>query len=73
MADKSEGGRLMTDPRPLDPLISHLRAHIDELHRLEAGGAEPEVTELKRLIVRLQNQVAHAVRDLVDDTKTSSV
>jgi hypothetical protein len=63
----------MTDQRPLDPLIGHLRAHIDELHRLEAAGAEPEVTELKRLIVRLQNQVAYAVRDLVDGTKTSPV
>jgi hypothetical protein len=56
----------MTDTRTLDPLIRHLRARVVELRRLEAQGAESaEVAEYKRLIVRLQDQLAHAVRDLV--------
>jgi hypothetical protein len=56
----------MTDKPTLERLIRHLRAQVTELCRLERDGAEPtEVAERKRLIVRLQNQLARAVRDLV--------
>ncbi len=55
----------MTDERTLDRLIAHLRAHVAELRRLERDGAEStEVAEHKRLIARLQNQLAYAVYDL---------
>ncbi len=56
----------MTDERTLDRLITHLRTHVAELRRLEREGAEPdEVAERRRLILRLQNHLAHAVRDLL--------
>jgi hypothetical protein len=52
--------------RTFDRLIMHLRAHVAELRQLERNGAEPtEVAEPRRLIARLQNQLAYAVRDLV--------
>jgi hypothetical protein len=52
--------------RTLDRLITHLRAHVAELRRLDRDGAEPsEVAERKRLIAQLHNQLAYAVRDLV--------
>jgi hypothetical protein len=64
----------MTDTRALDPLIRHLRAHVAELRRLEAKGAEPaELADHKRLIVRLQSQLAYAVRDLAAVRNTSPV
>jgi hypothetical protein len=56
----------MTPERTLDRLIAHLRGQVAELRRLEAAGAAPEeVAERKRLIVRLQDQLAYVVRGLV--------
>lgn len=56
----------MTDERTLDRLIAHLRAHVAEARRLELEGAErTEIEERKRLILRLQQQLAYAVRDLL--------
>ena len=44
----------------------HLRTHVAELRRLEQEGARPdEVAERRRLILRLQDHLAYAVRDLV--------
>jgi hypothetical protein len=54
----------MTDERTLDRLIAHLRAHVAEARRLELDGADrTEIEERKRLILRLQQQLAYAVRD----------
>ena len=62
----------MTDARTLERLIAHLRAHVTELRRLQREGAEPtEVAERKRLIVRLQNQLSYAVRDVPTIRQTS--
>jgi hypothetical protein len=56
----------MTDERTLDRLIAHLRAHVAETRRLELEGADQtEIEERKRLILRLQQQLAYAVRDLL--------
>ena len=56
----------MTDERTLDRLIVHLRVHVAEARRLELEGAErAEVEERKRLVLRLQQQLAYAVRDLL--------
>jgi hypothetical protein len=56
----------MTDERTLDRLIAHLRAHVAEARRLELEGADPtEIEERKRVILRLQQQLAYAVRDLL--------
>jgi hypothetical protein len=56
----------MTDERTLDRLIAHLRTHVAEARRLEREGADQtEVEERKRLILRLQQQLAYAVRDLL--------
>ena len=56
----------MTDERTLDRLMAHLRAHVAEARRLELEGAkQTEVEERKRLIFRLQQQLAYAVRDLL--------
>ena len=56
----------MTDERTLDRLIAHLRGQVAELRRLEREGAGPEeLAERKRLILRLQERLAYAVRDLV--------
>jgi hypothetical protein len=56
----------MTDEQTLDRLMAHLRTHMAELGRLEREGADPsEVAERKRLILRLQEHLAHAVRDMV--------
>jgi hypothetical protein len=56
----------MTDERALDPLMTHLRAHVAELRRMEREGAEPgALAERKRLITGLQNQLAYAVRYLL--------
>ena len=62
----------MTDERTLDRLIAHLRAQVTELRRLERAGAAPEeVAERKRLILRLQEHLAYAVRDLLRAQRTS--
>ena len=62
----------MTDQRTLDRLIAHLRGQVAELRRLEVQGAAPEdIAERKRLILRLQERLAYAVRDLVNVQWTS--
>ena len=54
----------MTDERTLDRLIAHLRAHVAEARRLELEGADQtEIDERRKLIRRLQQQLAYAVRD----------
>ncbi len=62
----------MTDERTLHRLMAHLRAQVAEARRLELEGAEgAEVEERKRLVFRLQQQLAYAVRDLLTvDGKT---
>jgi len=62
----------MTDERTLDRLIAHLRAHVAELRRLKQEGADgAEVEERERLVVRLQEHLAYAVRDVVTMPRTS--
>ena len=62
----------MTDERTLDRLIAHLRGQVAELRRLEREGAEPGVVaERKRLILRLQDHLAYAVRDLLNPQRPS--
>jgi hypothetical protein len=61
----------MTDERKLDRLIAHLRGQVSELRRLEReGAAADQVAERKRLILRLQEHVAYAVRDLLGVPRT---
>jgi hypothetical protein len=56
----------MTDERTLERLMVHLRAQVAELRRLEGEGAAPdEVADRKRLILRLQDRLSYAVRDLL--------
>jgi hypothetical protein len=56
----------MTAERTLDRLLVHLRTHVAEARRLELEGADQtEIEERKRLILRLQQQLAYAVRDLL--------
>jgi hypothetical protein len=63
----------MTDERALDRLIARLRGHVAELRRLEReGAAQEDVAERRRLIMRLQQQLAHAVRDLLSPPRPSS-
>ncbi|MBV9193226.1 MAG: hypothetical protein JO168_03700 [Solirubrobacterales bacterium] len=60
----------MTDERTLDRLLEHLRAQVAEARLLEREGAEPaEVEEHRRLVLRLQQQLAYAVRDLLTPTR----
>jgi hypothetical protein len=60
----------MTDERTLDRLLAHLRAQVAEARRLEREGAAPaEVEEHRRLVFRLQQQLAYAVRDLLTPTR----
>lgn len=64
----------MTDERTLDRLIAHLRGQVAELRRLEREGAEPgEVAARKHLILRLQDHLAYAVRDLLTSQRASPV
>jgi uncharacterized coiled-coil protein SlyX len=64
----------MTDERTLDRLIVHLRTHVAELRRLEREGAVgEEVAERRRLIFRLQEHLAYAVRDLLDVQRAAPV
>ena len=64
----------MTDPQTVDRLIAHLRAHVAELRRLEQEGARPhEVAERKRVILRLREHLAYAVRDLLSSQRPSAV
>ena len=62
----------MTDERTINRIMAHLRAHVAELRRLERAGAAPEeVADRKRLILRLQEHLAYAVRDLLRGQRTS--
>lgn len=62
----------MTDERTIDRLMVHLRAHVAELRRLERAGAAPgEVADRRRLILRLQEHLAYAVRDLLRGQRAS--
>ena len=64
----------MTDERTLDRLIAHLRAQVAELRRQEEEGAgADEVAERKRLILRLQEHLSYAVRDLLRAQRTSQL
>jgi hypothetical protein len=64
----------MTEERKLDRLIAHLRGQVAELRRLEREGADPDqIAERKRLILRLQEHMAYAVRDLLGVPRTSPV
>jgi hypothetical protein len=64
----------MTDERTLDRLIAHLRAQVAELRRLEGEGAAPEeLADRRRLIIRLQDSLSYAVRDLLGGRRTSTV
>jgi len=64
----------MTDERKLDRLIAHLRGQVAELRRLEREGADPDqVAKRKRLILRLQEHMAYAIRDLLVVPRTSPV
>lgn len=63
----------MTDERTLDRLIAHLRGHVAELRRREREGADPsELADRKRLILRLQEHLAYAVRDVVSGRETAT-
>ncbi len=64
----------MTDERTPDRLIAHLRAQVAELRRREEEGAgADEVAERKRLILRLQEHLSYAVRDLLRAQRTSQL
>ena len=64
----------MTDERTVDRLIAHLRAQVAELRRLErdGGAAQEEVAERRRLIMRLEEHLAYAVRDLLSPPRSST-
>jgi len=62
----------MTDERKLDRLIAHLRGQVAELRRRGRGGAGAgQGSERESLILRLQEHVAYAVRDLLGVPRTS--
>ena len=62
----------MINERTLDRLMAHLRGQVAELRRLERNGAAPdEVAERKRLILRLQEHLAYAVRHLLGGPRTA--
>lgn len=64
----------MTDERTLERLMAHLRGQVAELQRLEQNGAAAEeVADRKRLILRLQEHLAYAVRDLLHGMRTSPI
>ena len=57
----------MTDERTLERLIAHLRGQVSELRRRASEGAAPDELAERRLVVfRLQQQLAFAVRDLLN-------
>ena len=64
----------MTTERTIERLMAHLRAQVAELRRLEGEGAAPEeVADRKRLILRLQDRLSYAVRDLLSPRHPSTV
>jgi hypothetical protein len=63
----------MTDERKLERLMARLREQVAELRRLEREGApQEEVGGRRRLIARLQDDLAYAVRDLLNPRRPSS-
>jgi hypothetical protein len=63
----------MTDERKLERLIAQLREQVADLRRLERENApEEEVDGRRRLIARLQDHLAYAVRDLLNPPRPSS-
>jgi hypothetical protein len=63
----------MTDERKLERLIAQLREQVAEVRRLEREGApQEEVGGRRRLIARLQDHRAYAVRDRLDPLRPSS-
>jgi hypothetical protein len=57
----------MTDERTVRRLIARLRAQVADLRRLQREDADQEeVAVRRRLILRLQEQLAYAVRDLLN-------
>jgi hypothetical protein len=57
----------MTDQHTLDHVIAHLRTRVAELRRREREGAPiDELEDRRRLILRLQQQLAHSVVELLD-------
>jgi hypothetical protein len=56
----------VTSERTLDRVIAHLRGQVAELRRREREGASAEeLTERRRVILRLQERLAYVVRDLL--------
>jgi hypothetical protein len=56
----------VTDERTIDRLIARLRGQVSELRRrAREGAAADEIAERRRLVLRLQDNLAYAVRDLV--------
>ena len=69
-APRPEPG-IRTDDRKLERLIAQLREQVAELRRLEREGApQEEVSGRSRLIARLQDQLAYAVRDLLNPPRS---
>ena len=63
----------MIEERELERLMAQLREQVAELRCLEREGAPlEEVGGRRRLIARLQDQFADAVRDLLDPPRPSS-
>jgi hypothetical protein len=63
----------MTDERKLERLIAQLREQVADLRRLERENApEEEVDGRRRLIARLHDHLAYAVRDLLNPPRPSS-
>jgi hypothetical protein len=56
----------MTDERTLDSLIARLRGQVADLRGREREGATAgEIAARKRRVLRLQEHLAYAVRDLL--------
>jgi hypothetical protein len=54
----------MTDQHTLERVIAHLRTHVAELRRGERAGAPlEELEDCRRLILRLQQHLAHSIVD----------
>jgi hypothetical protein len=63
----------VTDERKLERLIAQLREQVAEVRRLEREGApQEEVSTQRRLIARHQDDLAYAVRDVLNSPDPSS-
>lgn len=72
VARRPERG-IRTDDQKLERLIAQLREQVAELRRLEREGApREEVSGRSRLIARLQDHLAYAVRDLLNPPRPPS-